>query len=85
MAYTVEFTNSALREFKALERAMQRRISTRIDDLARSPFPPGVKRLHAELDLYRIRVGDYRVLYRVDGKRLTVLVVKLGHRRDVYR
>jgi len=85
MRYTVAFTNSAAREFKALERATQRRISARIDELANHPFPPGVKKLQGEPDLYRIRIGDYRVLYRVDGKRMTVLILKIGHRRDVYR
>ena len=85
MPYAVEFTASALREFTALERAVQRRIATRIDALANNPFPPGSKKLQGEPDHYRIRVGDYRVIYRVEGKRLIVLIVKIGHRRDVYR
>ncbi len=85
MAYTVEFAASARREFKALERAIQRRVATRIDALANQPFPPGAKKLQGERDLYRLRVGDYRIIYRVDGKRVTVLILKIGHRRDVYR
>ena len=85
MAYTVEFSTSALREFNALERAVQRRIATRIDGLAGNPFPSGTAKLQGEPGLYRIRVGDYRVIYRVDGKRVRVLVLKIGHRREVYR
>ena len=85
MAYNIEFAASALREFKALERATQRRIATRIDALANNPFPAGVKKLQGETDLYRIRIGDYRVLYRVDGKRVIIVILKIGHRRDVYR
>ena len=85
MSYTIEFTASATCELKALERAIQRRIATHIDSLASNPFPAGSKKLQGESDLYRIRVGDYRVLYRVDGKRVTVLIVKIGHRREVYR
>ena len=85
MPYIVEFTKPALREFKALERAMQRRVSTRIDELANNPFPPGVKKLQGETELYRIRIGDCRVLYRVNGKRVTALILKIDHRRDVYR
>jgi mRNA interferase RelE/StbE len=85
MSYTIEFTTSAIRELKALERAIQRRIATHIDLLAVAPFPPGSKKLQGEPNLYRIRVGDYRILYRVDGKRVTILIVKIGHRRDVYR
>lgn len=85
MSYRVEFAASAVREFKALERSMQRRIGTRIDELAKNPFPPDVKKLQGTPDHYRIRVGDYRVIYRVEKKRVTIVVVKIGHRREVYR
>ncbi len=85
MPYTIEFSNSALRDFKALERAVQRRIASRIDALAANPFPPGAKKLQGEPDVFRIRAGDYRIVYRIDGKRVTVLILKIGHRRDVYR
>jgi mRNA interferase RelE/StbE len=85
MSYTIEFTASAARELRALEHAIQRRIATHIDSLANAPIPPGSKKLQGEPGLYRIRVGDYRILYRVDGKRVTILIVKVGHRRDVYR
>jgi mRNA interferase RelE/StbE len=85
MRYRVEFTASAVREFKALERSVQRRIATRINQLAENPFPPDVKKLHGAADHYRIRAGEYRVIYRVEGRRVAVVVVKIGHRRDVYR
>ena len=52
---------------------------------ARNPFAAGVKKLQDETNLYRNRVGDYRVIYRVDGKRVRVLVLKIGHPREVYR
>lgn len=85
MPHKVEFTASAVREFKSLERSMQRRIAVRIDLLADNPLPPDVKKLSGKPDHYRIRVGQYRVIYRIEGKRVTVVVVKIGHRRDVYR
>lgn len=85
MPYTVEFTRSALREFKLLERVIQRRIATHIDELAQDPFPHGCKKLKGEPDLYRLRVGDYRIIYRVERTRVTIVIVKIGHRRDVYR
>jgi mRNA interferase RelE/StbE len=85
MPYVVEFTASALREFKALDRAIRRRIAAHINELAANPLAPGAKKLRGGTDLYRVRVGDYRVVYRVDGHRITVVVVKIGHRRDVYR
>jgi mRNA interferase RelE/StbE len=85
MPYVVEFAASALREFKHLERAVQRRIATHIDDLASNPFPSGANKLRGSPDHYRIRVGDYHVIYRVDGKRVSVFILKIGHRREVYR
>lgn len=85
MRYSVEFTVSALREFKALDRSMQRRIATRIDELAGNRFPPDVKKLRGTPGHYRIRAGDYRVIYRIEDKRVLIVVVKIGHRREVYR
>ena len=61
------------------------RLRTRIDSLADNPRPPDTKKLSGAEELYRIRVGDYRVLYAIQDKVLLVLVVKVGHRREVYR
>jgi len=85
MPYTIGFSASAEREFKSLDRSLQRRIGSRVEALATNPYPPGARKLQAGPDLFRIRVGDYRVIYRVDGKQVTVLIVKIGHRREVYR
>lgn len=85
MRYSLEFTNSALREFKALGAQLQRRITEKIAPLCDEPFPSGVKKLQAQPDHFRLRVGDYRVVYRVDGRRVVVVIVRIGHRREVYR
>lgn len=85
MAYRIELTSKALRELAALPRDAQQRIDARILALSEEPRPPGSKKLEGEEDLYRIRVGDYRIVYRVDDKVLVVLVVRIGHRREVYR
>ena len=85
MRYSIEFTTSALREFKALERAMQRRIGSKISELGVNPCPPGAKKLQGEADHFRMRIGDYRVIYRLDGKRVVIVVIRIGHRKDVYR
>lgn len=85
MRYTVEFTTSAAREFRALERQMQRRISTRIDELVHEPFPPGAQKLQGKENHWRIRVGDYRVIYRVEKHRVVIVIVRIGHRREIYR
>lgn len=85
MSFSIEFTPSAVREFKRLPKEVQQRISPSIERLARDPFPHGVKKLIAEQNVYRIRVGDYRVLYQVEADKLIVLVLKIGHRREIYR
>ena len=70
MAYHVTFSPRARRELGNLPRAVQVRIKPRIDALADEPRPPGVKKLSGESELYRIRVGDYRVLYAIEDEEL---------------
>jgi mRNA interferase RelE/StbE len=53
--------------------------------LCEDPFPSGVKKLRGEPDHFRVRVGDYRVIYRIDGHRVGVVIVQIVHRREVYR
>ena len=85
MPYSIRFTPRALRDFAAFDRATQQRLQRRIDRLAENPYPAGGKKLQAEEPFYRIRVGDYRVIYQVEPQELLVVVVKIGHRREVYR
>ena len=85
MAYKITIKRSAARDLEALPRAMQVRIARKIDALAENPFPRGSKKLQAKQDLRRVRVGDYRIIYQVRQKILMVLVVRIRHRRDVYR
>ncbi len=85
MRYTVEFAISAAREFRALDRQLQRRISAKLSQLAEDPFPAGVQKFQGEEDHWRIRVGDYRVIYRVEKRRVVIVIVRIGHRREVYR
>jgi mRNA interferase RelE/StbE len=85
VAYTVELSNRAKRDLAALSAEVQTRIVKALRTLEANPQPPGVGKLKGEDSAYRLRVGDYRVLYEVHDKRLLVLVVKIGHRRDVYR
>ena len=85
MTYQVLFQPSALRELRKLPRKVQVRIVTRAEALAKEPRPPGVKKLEGMKGLYRLRVGKYRMIYQVQDERLVVLVVRIGHRRDVYR
>lgn len=82
--YAVEFLPSAARDLAKLDRAVQRRIARRVDRLAADPRADAVK-LRGANGVWRARVGDYRILYSIEDARLVVLVIKLGHRRDVYR
>lgn len=85
MLYQIEFSRQADRQFRNLPSQIQQRLKSRIDSLAATPRPHGSEKLSGADQLYRIRVGDYRIVYAVDDDRLLVLVVKVGHRREVYR
>jgi mRNA interferase RelE/StbE len=85
VAYRVEFSRRAERQFKALSREIQLRLTARIDALAVEPRPPGTEKLSGPDDLYRVRVGDFRVVYAVQDAILLILVVRVGHWREVYR
>lgn len=82
--YAVEFLPSAAGALAELDRVVQRRIARRIDRLAVDPRRDAVKLRGAD-DVWRVRVGDDRVLYMIESERLVILVIKIGHRRDVYR
>ena len=78
-------TRAAERGLSGLSKADLRRVDLKIRALADDPRPAGAKKLEGVGDLYRVRAGDYRVLYQIEDARLVVLVVDVGNRRDVYR
>lgn len=83
-SYKVLIKPTAVKELEALPVKARRRLATRLRRLSSDPRPPGSEKLSGH-DLYRIRQGNYRVLYSVEDLALIVLVIKVGHRRDVYR
>jgi mRNA interferase RelE/StbE len=83
--YRVELVPSAARAFGKLDHRTQLRVGRKIESLADDPRPPGVKMLSLEERICRLRVGDFRILYQVNDKVLTILVIAIGHRREVYR
>ena len=83
--YRLEFTSAADQQFRKLPKNIQTRLRLHIDALTHNPRPSEIEKLKGEENAYRLRVGDYRVLYEVQDKVLLVLVVKVGHRREVYR
>jgi len=84
VAYRLEFTPGANRQFRKLPKNLQARLTPHLDALTQNPRPSGIEKLKGE-EGYRLRVGDYRVLYEVRDKALLVLVMRVGHRREVYR
>jgi len=82
--YRIEIKRSATKELKRIAAKDQRRIIDRIRSLSADPRPAGTKKLSGE-EKYRIRQGDYRILYQINDETITVVVVRIGHRRDAYR
>ena len=84
--HRIELTNTARRNLAALPRDVLARVDARILALATDARPPGSKKLAGgSEDLYRVRVGDWRIVYEVRDKVLLVLVIRIAHRREVYR
>ena len=84
MPYQIRFKPSAAKELAKLPQDVQRRIAPAIEGLATDPRPPGVEKLTGT-DAWRIRVGDYRVVYAIEGRALVVLVLHIGNRREIYK
>jgi mRNA interferase RelE/StbE len=84
--YQIKILPTAQKELVSLPKAIRVRIGGKIDSLQTNPTPQGVKLLKGTgTEAYRLRVGDYRILYQIKKDILTVLVIKIGHRREVYR
>jgi len=83
-SYSLVVKKSAERELRALPKVDLRRVTDRLRGLAQDPRPPGHEKLSGEKH-YRVRQGDYRVVYAIDDDHHVVTIVKIGHRREVYR
>jgi mRNA interferase RelE/StbE len=83
-SYKLFIKPSAAKEIEALPKPERRRIVAKVSSLSRDPRPPGCEKLSGQ-DRYRLRQGNYRILYEIQDMALVVVVVKVGHRRDVYR
>ena len=83
--YRIVFTPSAERAFLALSKDVQRRIDQRLLTLQDNPRPAGITALKGDAGILRLRVGDYRVLYTVHDDQVVILIVAVGHRREIYR
>ncbi len=85
MAFTVVLKPAAVRDLRKLPEDVRRRIAVRIDALATDPTPAGIEPLKGERDCFRLRVGEYRILYQIERKADAVLIARIRHRREIYR
>ncbi|MGH7800119.1 MAG: type II toxin-antitoxin system RelE family toxin [Thermodesulfobacteriota bacterium] len=83
--YTITFARSARKELEALEASVVNRIFSKIEALAKEPRPTGCRKLHGGMNLWRIRVGDYRVVYAIHHKERIVDIIAVRHRSEAYR
>ncbi|MBL8023381.1 MAG: type II toxin-antitoxin system RelE/ParE family toxin [Elusimicrobia bacterium] len=81
----MSFARSARKELKDLDRSFQRRIIDKIEGLGHQPRPSGCVKLTGQNRLWRIRIGDYRIVYEIDDDHRQIDVIVIRHRRDVYR
>lgn len=79
MRFRIELTKAAAREVTSVPKAMLKRLDSAIFGLAEDPLPPGVKKLRNSGGMYRIRVSDYRIIYKIEQELVTILVVRIGH------
>ena len=82
--YSIELSPSAARDYKKLPVNEIQDINTAIENISKSPRPPGYKKLKNR-NAYRIRVNDYRIIYELQEKKLAVVVIRIRHRKEVYR
>lgn len=83
--YRIELTRDALRALAKLDKPVRRRIQGALDKLADDPRPAGLIALRDAPGAFRIRVGDYRIIYTLHDDRLLIVIINVGHRRDVNR
>lgn len=84
MTYRVTLSPMAARQLRKLDAPVRRRIQAAVDLLAEQPRPPAATRLVGGAGEWRVRTGDYRIVYEIEDDHLLILVLRLGHRREVY-
>ena len=85
MKYRIEFKRSAAKALKKIPRSDRRKIRDRIDSLAEDLPDPVTTKMKGDNPFHKVRVGDYRIVYEIQEGLLVILVLKIGHRKDVYR
>ena len=83
--YSLEITRTAEKQLRKLPADARRRVARSMLALGEEPYPTGSRKLTGYDDVFRIRVGVYRIIYSVSGRKLVIVILKIGHRKDIYR
>ncbi|HSH31764.1 MAG TPA: type II toxin-antitoxin system RelE/ParE family toxin [Candidatus Saccharimonadales bacterium] len=83
--YVITYRRSVKKELEKLGQASRTAIVKKILSLAADPRPAGCRKLRESQDLYRIRYGNYRIIYQIQDKTLIIVIIKVGHRKEIYR
>jgi mRNA interferase RelE/StbE len=84
VSFNIEWKRSAVKELRSLPKDAIERILKAVEQLSANPYPAGVRKLVGSEHTYRIRLGDYRVIYTITASSLIVEIIRVGHRKDVY-
>ena len=85
MIYTIELKKSAAKALRKLSKAAQRRIVAKLTEFETSPPPTEETKMKGNNPFHRVRIGDYRIIYEIQDDILVILILKIGHRKDIYR
>jgi mRNA interferase RelE/StbE len=85
LKYRVEFKSSAAKALRKIPKSDQKRIANKIDSLSENLPDPATTKMKGDNPFHRVRVGDYRIIYEIHGDILLIVVLKIGHRKEVYR
>jgi mRNA interferase RelE/StbE len=85
LKYRIEFKSSAAKALRKIPKSDQKRIADKIDSLSENLPDPAITKMKGDNPFHRIRVGDYRIIYEIHGDILLIVILKIGHRKDVYR
>ena len=85
MSYQILFKRSAAKALKKIPKAEQKRIANKIDSLSDNLPNPDTTKMKGDNPFHRVRVGDYRIIYEIQDDVLIIMVIKIGHRKDIYR
>jgi mRNA interferase RelE/StbE len=83
-SYKIQWKSSAKKELKKLDKQVIPRLLETIEALANNPYPVGCRKIVGNQAIYRVRVGDYRIIYQIQAEALIIVIVRVGHRQNVY-